>query len=226
MALTNTYDRQALHASSKRAMSANKNDWQQYVHSAGWQALPFRQASTKEEEPIIPAQRIFQSLGDTENSYDANTGLLPSVPQCAAHLELLHAFFALRVNVLRSTALDHTLGIKPEPQTTKVGARTIKVPDDTFATRRKGKWPLFVGFAVVRFRNWVKQANLVLAATESGDNPAAAIQMDALPPLGGSWILINLNRAQNSVLNSHAPQMFSWCGTLSSSTRNIFKNIA
>ena len=189
MALTIGVDQQALHVSSKDAMSAisGVQPWCS-SSSTEWRAPTFRTVRTKAEEPTIPASSLFRSLEDAKPG--GITGGLPSVAQCAVHLELLQALHTLRVNVLRSTALDATFGIKPNLRTVTRGwgrnKRVVKLKDDTLATRRKEKWPLFVELAVVRFQTWVKLADSLMATAAKMDNNGATSQTMALPPLGGS----------------------------------------
>lgn len=81
---------------------------------SAWKPPQFEIAALK-EEPNIPAPELFQSLYDTEilaSSARNTVYCIPTVAQCAVHLELLQALHALRVRVMDSPALDHVLGAK------------------------------------------------------------------------------------------------------------------
>lgn len=189
MALTIGFDQKALHVSSKDAMSAIRGVRPWYSsRSTEWRAPTFRTAKTKQEEPIIPPSSLFRSLEDAKTGGDTGPEVLPSVAQCAVHLELLQTLHALRVKVLRSTAIDATFDIKPNPRTVTRGwgpnKRNVKLKDDTFAIRRKEKWPLFVDFAVVRFQIWVRLADSLIATSKKGNHNGATSQGLTLPPLG------------------------------------------
>ncbi|GAB1206069.1 hypothetical protein APSETT445_004750 [Aspergillus pseudonomiae] len=74
----------------------------------------YQKALDKSEEPIIPDPQLFQpsSCLTSTNQHD-----LPTISECAVHLELLEVFHALRDKVLQSTDLDKTFGIKPNKRT-------------------------------------------------------------------------------------------------------------
>jgi hypothetical protein len=75
---------------------------------------------------------------------------LPTAAQCAVHLELLEAIFALQHRVLASNALDRTFGLRPDRKRVYFSAlrRAVYVRDHrndaAFAERRKVKWELSV----------------------------------------------------------------------------------
>ncbi|KAI9768917.1 MAG: hypothetical protein M1840_004513 [Geoglossum simile] len=185
MALTVTHDQEALHSASIQAMNImrGKRSW---YSTPSWQAPAFKTAYSKAQEPTIPALSVFQPLGDVQAKSSAEGERLPSVAECAVHLELLQAIHQLRVDVLRSTELDSTFGIIPNPGTVTRGwgrrRRQIKVKDATFAIRRKEKWPLFLDLAVVRFQTWIQKVDSLLGAAQS-DGTTAEAEADLLPPL-------------------------------------------
>ncbi|KAK5988536.1 Glycine-rich domain-containing 1-like protein [Cladobotryum mycophilum] len=74
---------------------------------------------------------------------------LPSIAECATHLELLEVFYRIRQQVLASEAIDKSMGIKPIRRT-KTGRKgdTKTLKDDTLWERRQPKWPVFLEFAV------------------------------------------------------------------------------
>lgn len=119
-------------------------------------------AAIVKDNPKIPNPSLF-SFG-SENSENDNTGL-PTVAECAVHLELLEAFHGIYLKVSRSTTLDTVLGIKPEPRTVYrrkyLGYRrgytreAIMVRDHTFPERQKSKWTSYLTVAAARFLTWV-----------------------------------------------------------------------
>jgi hypothetical protein len=147
------------------------------------QAPRFRTAATKAEEPVIPPSSAFQDLQEAAENPDL--ARLPTTAECAVHLELLEAFYYLRRRVLQSRELDTVLGIKPQPRIVWRGRgrykKQIKLKDDTFAERRKDKWPFFVAVAVGRFKRWLVRTELDLGLGETGERVA---KVKHLPPLG------------------------------------------
>ncbi|KAG7285971.1 hypothetical protein NEMBOFW57_008267 [Staphylotrichum longicolle] len=131
----------------------------------------------------IPDPAIFASL---DHGAD-----IPSVGECATHLELLEAFLMLQQKVLTSNALDRAFGIAPKPKVQMEGwgrskKATIK-PDETFQNRRAVKWDTFVRLAAARFQRWWHCVGEMLATAARG-SPSEDMQIDArtMPPLG-SW---------------------------------------
>jgi hypothetical protein len=191
MALTINLHQRALHDASRDAMFDLK--YQSWQSSAGLTStLHIRAAQTKAEEPVIPAPQAFQSLS---HSPIQNTNGVPTIGECAAHLELLQSFHMLRVKVLQSRDLDTTFGIKPINRTVfRKGRRgkrgkAVKLRDDTFTSRRREKWPFFLGLAAERFRIWLKEADVDLIARDphTGSSSHAAVvarSIPFLPPLG------------------------------------------
>ncbi|TGJ84460.1 hypothetical protein E0Z10_g4332 [Xylaria hypoxylon] len=114
-----------------------------------------------------------QSKGDIYESYLAvksaqeESRRLPSIAECAAHLELLQAFRHIRSEVESSRRLDEVFGIKPENSTvfrkrmvyedhgSSWVREAVKLRDDTFEKRREEKWPLFLRLSASRFLSWV-----------------------------------------------------------------------
>ena len=184
MALQISYDQQAIHECTKDAMNAVRGVRWRNLSANNWQPPSFQRAPSKAEEPIIPAPKIFQSLSETAQLNDLT--LLPSIADCAVHLELLQVLYTLRRKVLQSTALDETFDIKPQPREVWRGyghnRRQVKIKDSTFAERRKAKWPGFISCAVVRFLEWLKTADASLGA-----EGASSKQSRRLPPLGKCW---------------------------------------
>ena len=133
---------------------------QNALHDARKESWPSIAAS-------IPAPQIFQSLLEPstgKSNGDADT--VSTIVECAAHLELLEAFYTLKAKVLGSQELDSILGIVPRPKTfyrttyrgnyrSKREVKAVKIKDTTFSARRAEKWPFFLQLAVVRFRIWL-----------------------------------------------------------------------
>jgi hypothetical protein len=181
MALQISYDQRAIHECAKDAMNAVQGVRSWNLPANNWQPPTFQPAPSKAEEPIIPAPKVFQLLSEISQLGDAP--LLPSIAECAVHLELLQGLYALRRKVLQSIDLDKTFDIKPQPREVWQGyrgnRRKVKIKDLTFAERRKAKWPGFINCAVVRFLEWLKTADASLRI-----EGASSRQIRRLPPLG------------------------------------------
>jgi len=137
----------------------------------GKTSTTYKPASKKEEEPVIPAPEIFQN----DLSKRSLRGL-PTVTDCAIHLEFLETLFVLREKILRSDAIDKSMGIALARETKtgfKGDSKTLK--DTTFETRRREKWPKYIEFAVVRFLDW--QGNLSKDSDLSVDVPPLDVLM-------------------------------------------------
>ncbi|KAK2808172.1 hypothetical protein FQN50_004913 [Emmonsiellopsis sp. PD_5] len=138
---------------------------------------------------IPPSPDLFGSLSGTTIHLAGATPVLPTVSECAVHLELLQALYMLRRQVLQSKSLDDSFEIVPQPKTVKrytYGQRgrvshKVKIRDATYADRRKTKWLAFVDFAVMRFIHWLEIADAELSQGKSeGDDDVNLI----VPPLG------------------------------------------
>jgi hypothetical protein len=188
MALAIPLHQKALHDASTAAMRAAKNpNWQSGVG----QTPAFCTAQTKAEEPVIPAPYVFASLiCSTANAHD-----VPTLGECAAHLELLQAFYAVRRKVLNSKDLDTTFGIKANIRITyhttynrfnRPIRHKNKLKDTTFPVRRRQKWPFFLGLAAARFRIWLQKADLAINVPSLGSSVSTTAALPALflPPLG------------------------------------------
>jgi hypothetical protein len=127
----------------------------------------FPLAASKEEQPVIPDESVFQALSD--NTQGVST--IPTVAQCAVHLELLEAFLVLKRRVLKSNSLDRTFGID-----------TTGKRDAAFTQRRLVKWDRFVALAVARFEVWWEK--LVVKKHDLSGDEQHIITADKLPPLG------------------------------------------
>ena len=177
--------------------------WPSTSATYGGRTRTFREAPTKEQEPVIPAPHVFQSLLDrSTNKSNGEADTVPTVAECAAHLELLEAFHALKAKILGSQELDSVLGIIPRPKTvyrttyggpyrSKRTVKAVKIKDATFAARRREKWPFFLRLAVVRFRAWLQKADLALkeAPPDSGADATNKILSAVLPSLGTFFLV-------------------------------------
>ena len=113
----------------------------------------FEDAKSKEEEPIIPDSGVFESTrlaqvpvaelmkGMIKKKGDIMDAFIPTVAQCAAHLELLGCFSKLRAKVEGSEEIERWLFEKE---------RDVEGVSDT----RDIKWRAFVEKAVERFHMW------------------------------------------------------------------------
>lgn len=102
----------------------------------------YRYADTDEEVPKIPDPSLFQF--DATGQVQDGVFKLPSIAECAAHLEFLTTLATLRCNVLNSAPINRTMGFTSEARPSQ-----MKV-----AQWQQQKWTKFVEFAVVRFLAW------------------------------------------------------------------------
>ncbi|KAK3395023.1 hypothetical protein B0H63DRAFT_518092 [Podospora didyma] len=121
--------------------------------------------------------------------------VLPTVGECAVHLELLESFFALRRKVLASAPLDEVFEVPKTNRTVfrvnksknilgrfEFTQKPYKLKDTNWPAERKKKWPLFIGMAVQRFKAWIETADadkLLLV-----DDGGGFFRLRFLPPLG------------------------------------------
>jgi hypothetical protein len=145
-----------------------------------------RQVNPKGDNTIIPDPQLFCAL-DTPRIPTGNTVPIPSISECAVHLELLEVFYHLRVQVLQSTELDATFGIHPNKKTvfrpnySKGKYEPVQLKDATFEGRRAAKWPYFLDLASARFMRWAEEMERAAMAGGSEEPPE---RIPYLPPLG------------------------------------------
>ncbi|KAF8425289.1 hypothetical protein EV426DRAFT_641894 [Tirmania nivea] len=113
----------------------------------------FQDAKNKEEEPIIPDSGVFKSTRLTQvpvtelmkemirERGDIVEAFIPTVAQCAAHLELLGCFSKLKAKVEGSEEIGEWLFDKKHDAEGTIDTGNIK-------------WRAFVGKAVERFHMW------------------------------------------------------------------------
>jgi len=143
------------------------------------EAILVYQGHIATENPQIPVPALFE-FGPTPRS-QLRGPRIPSMAECAVHLELLQVFCSLRNRVLESTGLDELLEIKANTRTVyrsttisyyKTTREAVQIRDETFDERRKVKWPFYLSLAASRFLHWVD-------AVEDGADFA-----QIMPPIG------------------------------------------
>ncbi|KAL1960138.1 hypothetical protein VTO42DRAFT_310 [Malbranchea cinnamomea] len=152
------YNSVALHASTPGLIHSAENivQYGKPIPSHAWslpaQALPSRSK--------IPSPTLFKGLSDLPtfpvSAASASESFrlgLPSVAECAVHLELLQTFYYLRRNVLESTDLDNRWEIELSQ------SRWAMHRDSTFAIKRREKWNFFLKLASLRFMDWLKSTD-------------------------------------------------------------------
>ena len=138
-------------------------------------------AETPAEQPVIPEPKIFDALDNPA----ANLAALPTVAECAVHLQLLEKFVVLKQKILTSNRLDRAFDIIPKENLVSRGGKRQVQADQTFKTRQAVKWPIFVRLATARFLRWWRRCSPLLHPQDDSLRMAEI----SLPPLGTSlWI--------------------------------------
>ncbi|KAL2809440.1 hypothetical protein BJX63DRAFT_435208 [Aspergillus granulosus] len=131
--------------------------------------------------PVIPEPALFNGL----STEDPGPKALPTLTECAVHLEMLEAFHALRQEVIHSKHLDKAFDIVPGvnvvyrkkwPGTGRRGYRKYPI----FGDRRNNKWTYFLQIGAERFHRWIRIVNNCLEDHEKG---ATLPRYLLLPPL-------------------------------------------
>jgi hypothetical protein len=165
-----------LHGSSKVSLAAMMKKL------AKTKSLP----ASNTEMPRIPAPALFEFLlGQQQASGPDNDLLLPTISDCAAHLELLESLYTLRQRVLQSTKLDAVFGIQEHRHTVVRKGKTVRLRDATLSDRRQPKWKCFVEWSVVRFLLWRRNVH-VWCSSEKQD---WGFTQRTLPPLDVLMVL-------------------------------------
>lgn len=175
MSFTDNYQLDVLHKQSREATSRLLKPFK-----FGTKRSPFPSAATEAEQPIIPDPKVFCSLSENQNDVALPTKIknndVPTVGECAVHLELLEAFLVLKTKVLQSNAIDRAFGIAAP-----TGKRT------NLKTLRERKWKGYVALAVIRFYKWWQNIDRVLSTArkeaETSDT-CRKLTTSTLPPLG------------------------------------------
>jgi hypothetical protein len=157
-------------------------------HRAGGTSMNIQPAQFRSDEPKIPAPRLFVSVEPQQTTSTDSLLEMPTVGECAVHLELLEIFFALRTKIINSKKLDETFGVHENPKivyrkeydykTRKYNHNKYKIKDATFKARRREKWVYYLHCAVGRFMTWAVKANKDMAEEKAGE------RLPYLPPLG------------------------------------------
>lgn len=184
MSLTAGYHQQTLHAASDARARSLREFVARLPRPPSTEAWP---PSTK-GTPSIPNPELFANLSPPSSfaSPDVNTseasssqipshqdpainslslGLpLPTIAECAIHLELLLCFTAFHRRVDNSTALDKAFSITPRLKTVRrYDNPAKKIRDPTFEVRQKLKWPAVLNIVVDRFLLWIKKVDAQMA---------------------------------------------------------------
>ncbi|KAL2130157.1 hypothetical protein VTI74DRAFT_6812 [Chaetomium olivicolor] len=189
-----------LHASSKAEVQAidfatrhDRKDLPWYLGMEGSGRTVYCSPASMDDEPKIPSPHIFESLmsppakseGEREDD-NARSIVIPSIAECAVHLELLEVFFRLRAEILKSKALDKVFGVEmdhPIVYQRQYGMRQrqpVKLKDPNWSEKRRKKWSYFLTLAVARFEIWAKKA---AKSAFGGNGPHAELELIDLPPL-------------------------------------------
>ena len=138
-------------------------------------------AKTPGEQPVIPKPELFDAL----HHPTADLAALPTIAECAVHLQLLEKFVALKQKILTSNALDRALAIIPKDKLVAQGGKRQRRADETFKAQQAVKWPIFVRIAAARFLRWWGTCSPMLHAQDS----SLRVTEISLPPLGRSlWL--------------------------------------
>ena len=185
-------DINAIHINTVHACGQKETQW--YDNPRG-QVIEFHTeeelnkffVATPATKPIIPSPEIFDSLsGEPPQSITA----LPSISECAVHLELLEVIHALRKRVISTQSLDKGLGLKPPTKSVfrrtyvsyrKYENRKHTVKDPTFPKRSQAKWPVFLKIAAMRFILWARKMEDLM---EDRGGPHSEAKLPHLPPIG------------------------------------------
>lgn len=180
---------QDLHTRSTAHLSALKRNTANYTDGS---SSLYESAKSKNEEPQIPAPGLFNTLlGENipagQDATSLSQGDIPSVGECAVHLELLEVFAALRARIIASTELDTLFGVKERPRTIyrkkydstkrKWVHNPYRMKDTTLSARKREKWLFFLHLAVGRFIYWARTVDAAILT--SGDTV-----IPHLPPCG------------------------------------------
>ncbi|CAM1505283.1 Fc.00g109200.m01.CDS01 [Cosmosporella sp. VM-42] len=150
----------------------------------------------------IPCAAVLQQLdvdcltipdpGLLKTLADLNHVELPTIGQCAVHLELLEAFHALRSQVINSLELNEVFGISYGRETPFGLPQSLSVrrdsTDEDRAAKRMSKWTLFLELAAARFLEWALRTNNSIPMVRQWSKTKstleiADIELPFLPPI-------------------------------------------
>ncbi|KAH8705642.1 hypothetical protein BGW36DRAFT_284650 [Talaromyces proteolyticus] len=144
--------------------------------------------------PLIPAPSLFTDLySKIEEDSSSPKQDLPTVGQCATHLELLEVFFALRGKIVNSETLDDTFGVKVvnnivyrkkyDTKKRKYIYAPVRLRDTTFKDRRREKWSYYLSIAVERFKTWIRKADEAALDRKDLLPSSTEVVLPCLPPI-------------------------------------------
>ena len=125
-------------------------------------------------EPVIPNPAIFEAL--SKSSPPSSVTELPSVSQCAAHLELLEAIHTLRI---QATGPPTKRVWRKEVIRQKYKHVPYEIPDASYPERAEKKLDEFLTLAVLRFEIWAKRTDELMGQSDTSEPT-----LPHLPPLG------------------------------------------
>ncbi|KAL4724483.1 hypothetical protein ACLX1H_009099 [Fusarium chlamydosporum] len=168
MALEHRYTKLSLHKQAKDIVSGQERP-------ADPNGKPYDIAYNPEDFPTIPVDSIFDFSDEIRRELSDPDFALPTLAECATHLEFLETIFVLRQNILVSQDLDDVMQTQPDrEEKTGVNGDIKTFKDEKLWERRQAKWPLFVEFATIRFLAWREEFN---------KSTNTEIIQDILPPL-------------------------------------------
>lgn len=174
-------------------------------------------AKNASQEPKIPDPKLFDSLGYTGSA--APESDLPTLSECAVHLELLEVFYKLRQDIIKCEKLDASFGVTMnkktvyrkgyyDPPRRRYTTYPVQLADETWPTRRRQKWSYFLSIAVGRFKVWMIAANRSLKVPNNLEDQAPLStefnrpKLPFLPPLGTYLSGMKCGSTRNGPANS------------------------
>ncbi|RAK89950.1 hypothetical protein BO79DRAFT_286903 [Aspergillus costaricaensis CBS 115574] len=107
---------------------------------------PFKEPT---QNTSVPHPDLFKTLGTASNNTQRGNAELPTVGECAVHLELLEVFHNLRIQIIQSKELDRVFNLD---------SSRLWISKHRSETQRTEKWHRFVSLAVERFQVWIRAA--------------------------------------------------------------------
>jgi hypothetical protein len=165
-------------------------------------------AATTAEQPIIPGSEVFYSLSVSRHDGNSPTqvepNVIPTIAECAVHLELLEAFLVLKTKVIQSNAIDRAFGIaEASKKKTKTNLKLL----------RERKWKGYISLAVIRFEKWWQSIDQVLVAagkTTGSLDTAPHFTPSTLPPLGKHLQLPKNGLQYKALIGFHSDVLMVW----------------
>ncbi|OJJ72420.1 hypothetical protein ASPBRDRAFT_175492 [Aspergillus brasiliensis CBS 101740] len=115
------------------------------------------------QSPIIPQSDLFKFLSLELHDASSTQGDkidIPTIGECAVHLELLEVFRNLRTQIIQSKELDRVL---------RLDLNRLWISNHRRETQRTEKWRRFVSLAVERFQVWIRAAEKQLERDGNND---------------------------------------------------------